>query len=179
GSPVTAVPDHRGDRATARRLLPVLAAVVAVVAIGVLGWLAFTAGNGGDDDGRTPRAERTGGRTGSPSSSPSGPSQPADVTADGMEGFVAQYLATVTSDPKSAWTMLTPDFQAASGGFGQYNSFWKSIESADLVDARADPASRRISYTVAYVRRDGSQATDDVTLTLQGTDGDYLISDEG
>jgi hypothetical protein len=178
GGPVTVAPDHRGDRDSAHRLLPVLAAVVAVVAIGVLGWLAFTAGNGGDD-GKTPRTDRTGGRTSSSSPSPSDTPQPTDVTADGMEGFVAQYLATVTSDPKAAWTMLTPDFQAASGGFGRYNSFWKSIETADVVSAQADPASRRVSYTVEYLRRDGSKATDDVTLTLQGTDGDYLISDEG
>ena len=178
GGPVSAAPDHRGDREAARRLLPVLAAVVAVVVIGVLGWLAFTAGNDGGDD-RTPRADRTGGRTSSSSPTPSQTPQPTDVTADGMAGFIAQYLATVTSDPKSAWTMLTPDFQAASGGFGRYNSFWKTIETADLVSAQADPGSRRISYTVDYLRRDGSRATDDVTLTLQGTDGDYLISDEG
>jgi hypothetical protein len=37
-----------------------------------------------------------------------------------MTGFVEDYLATVTSDPKTAWAMLTPSFQAASGNYGQY-----------------------------------------------------------
>jgi len=177
GRPTAVTADHRAGRGTARRLLPVLAAVVALVAIGVLGWLAFTAGNRGDD--QAPRADRAGGRTSDSSPSPSGSPQPTGVTADGMEGFIEQYLATVTSDTKSAWTMLTPDFQAASGGFGRYNSFWKSIRTADVVAARADPASRRISYTVDYLRRDGTRTSDEVTLTLQGTDGEYLISDEG
>jgi serine/threonine protein kinase len=166
-------PGHRGGGAG--RLLPVLAAAVAVVAIAVIGWLAFTAGN--DGDGSTPRADRSTGRADG-SQSPSGTPAPSGVTADGMEGFVEEYLATVTSDPKSAWSMLTPDFQAASGGFGRYNSFWKSIETADVLSAEADPASRRISYTVEYLHRDGTKSTDAVTLLLEGADGDYLISAE-
>ena len=105
-------------------------------------------------------------------------SAPADVTADGMENFVETYLATVTSDPKSAWAMLTPDFQAASGNFGQYQKFWGQFQSADLLTAQADPESKQISYTVEYLHRDGSKTRDDVTLTLEGTDGDFRIAAE-
>ena len=169
-------PDPRRDRG---RALPVLAAVVTIVAIAVIGWLAFTAGAGGEGDGTA--AAPGGGRDSTAtegSRSPSGDGAPDGVTPDGMQSFIEEYLATVTSDPKSAWAWLTPDFQAASGGFGRYNSFWRSIETADVRRAEADPADRRISYTVEYLHRDGSRTTDDVTLVLQGTDGDYLIAAE-
>ncbi|MDI6909848.1 serine/threonine-protein kinase [Nocardioides sp.] len=169
-----------GPRRDGGRVLPVLAVLVAIVAIAVIGWLAFTAGTDGQGDGTAAPTTR-GGHGSSPaggSQSPSGDGAPDGVTPDGMEGFIEEYLATVTSDPKSAWAMLTPGFQAASGGFGGYNSFWRSIETADLLSAEPDPADRRISYTVAYLHRDGSRTTDDVTLVLEGTDGDYLIAAE-
>ena len=36
----------------------------------------------------------------------------------------------------------------------------------------------QISYTVEYLHQDGSKSRDDVTLTLEGTDGDFLIAGE-
>ncbi|ABL81488.1 MULTISPECIES: serine/threonine-protein kinase [unclassified Nocardioides] len=176
-APPPATPSPGGRRRDRSGMLPVLAAVAAVVAIAVIGWLAYTAGTDGQRDG-TAATPGTGQGSSGGSQSPSGTGAPAGVTADGLESFIEDYLATVTADPKSAWGLLTPDFQAASGGFGQYNSFWKSIETADVLSAQPDPAHRRISYTVEYLRRDGSKATDDVTLLLEGTDGDYLIAAE-
>ncbi len=179
--PVPSAAAPAADPARRRRsMLPVVAVVLAVLTIGAVGWLAYQAGN--DGGGTEPRAGRTGngtgtgGGTGSPS--PSDTATAAAVTTDGMEGFVEDYLATVTSDPKAAWAMLTPAFQDASGGFGGYNSFWKKIASADLLSARADPESKQVSYTVEYQRRDGTKTTDDVTLGLEGTDGEYLIAAE-
>ncbi|WP_296604834.1 hypothetical protein [Nocardioides sp.] len=156
-----------------------IAIALVVLAIAVIGWLAYAAGND-DDTSAQPRAGRssaTGGATGGGSPSPSDQPRP-EVTADGMEGFIEDYLATVTTDTKAAWEMLTPGFQDASGGFGRYNSFWKKIATADVLSAEPDPASRQISYTVEYQRRDGSKTTDDVTLRLDGTDERYLISGE-
>jgi serine/threonine protein kinase len=164
----------RTHRRTSGAPVAVLAAVAAIVVLTVVAWIAGS--TGGDDE---PRG--TGGsRTPPTSSAPSTPSSsaPADVTADGMENFVETYLGTVTSDPKSAWAMLTPGFQAASGNFGQYQKFWGQFQSADLLTAQADPESKQISYTVEYLHRDGSKTRDDVTLTLEGTDGDFRIAAE-
>lgn len=186
-------------------LLGAALAVAGLVVVALVAW-ALGSQDGADRDGRSPGAagsERAG-RTGSPSpsgsrspspsttttpsesaspsesGSPSGSSSPATaVTAAGMRSFVADYLATVTSDPKSAWQRLTPRFQAASGGYGQYRSFWATIADAQLVSAQPDPASGRISYVVDYQRTDGSQTRDSTTLTLTGHDGDYRIAAEG
>ena len=95
-----------------------------------------------------------------------------------MESFVQDYLATVTTDPSSAWTRLTPEFQAESGSYGSYQGFWRTIASAEMVSAEPDPEDGTISYRVQYQRRNGSSTTDDVTLRLEGTDGDYRIAGE-
>jgi hypothetical protein len=95
-----------------------------------------------------------------------------------MESFIETYLATVTSDPKAAWEMLTPEFQAQSGGYGQYKKFWSGFQGADLLSSRADPDTMQIAYTVEYLRQDGSKIRDDVTLTLDGTDDSFRIAGE-
>ncbi|WP_395659498.1 serine/threonine-protein kinase [Nocardioides sp.] len=170
------VDDGRGGRAVAVTL-----AVVAIVALAVVAWLL---GSRAADDGSGTAGQPSGGRSGasSPATSPTSPdtssSSTGDVTADGMENFVEGYLAAVTSDPKSAWAQLTPQFQAESGGYGQYKKFWSTIETADLISAQADPESRQITYTVEYVRADGSKERDEVTLVLDGTDDAFLIAGE-
>lgn len=157
-----------------RSALPVALVVAAVVVVALLGWLAFSLGNQGDpEDDPTAASSRPSGHGSASSADPA----PA-VTADGMESFIKEYLATVTSDPKQAWDDLTPAFQAESGNYGKYQGFWKTIDSAQVVSVSADPDSRQVTYTVEYVREDGSSTTDEVTLQLEGTDGEYRIAAE-
>ena len=42
---------------------------------------------------------------------------PAEPTAQGIEEFIDDYVAAVSSDPSKSWQMLTPKFQEESGGF--------------------------------------------------------------
>lgn len=153
-------------------LLPALLVAGIVVAVALAVWWA------GLDDGTPEQAD--GGRSATPEPSPSSsaPASPAPVTAEGMTTFVESYLSTVTSDPQAAWTQLTPAFQEASGNFGQYQRFWRTIDSARVVSAEADPDNGTVTYQVEYDRADGSSASDEVTLRLEGTDGDYLIAGE-
>lgn len=172
------VPVPLPGREGGRSLVAVLGVVGAVVLVALLGWAAYLVGSGDDPDrggdGRPaaegPRSSDAGSRT------PSGSEEA--VTAEGMESFVTEYLATVTTDPKAAWEHLTPEFQSASGNYGQYKGFWKTIASAQVVSVDADPNSRKVTYTVEYQRQDGSSTTDEVTLQLAGSDGAYLIAAE-
>ncbi|MFC7492641.1 MULTISPECIES: serine/threonine-protein kinase [unclassified Nocardioides] len=150
--------------------LAIAGAAVVIIALAVAGWILAT---GEDDPGTTGRSEQ-------PSSTPSTPQTSAtpEVTAEGMETFIANYLATVTDDPATTWEQLTPAFQDQSGNFGQYQKFWRGYRSAELVSAQPDPESMQISYTVAYESVDGEDSTDDVTLTLEGIDGDFKIAAE-
>ncbi|GAA1794131.1 hypothetical protein GCM10009795_044680 [Nocardioides hankookensis] len=152
--------------------LPLVVLGVVGVVVVVIAWIL-----GSDDDPGSEADPQTTPSTSAPASSPP-PSTESAVTADGMENFIEDYLATVTTDPKSSWTMLTPDFQDASGGFGQYKKFWGGYQTADLISADPDPDAMTISYTVEYLHNDGSKSRDDVTLQLQGTDGNFLIAGE-
>lgn len=151
-------------------LLLAAAAAAAIVVLGVAWWL----GNG-DEQPEDPTGQRT---PGAGSSTPAPDPAEDEVTPAGMEEFVAAYLGTVTSDPQAAWQQLTPSFQDESGNFGKYQRFWRGIDSATLVSAEADPETKQITYEVEYVHSNGRRSTDEVTLLLDGVDGDYLIAGE-
>ena len=172
-----------GPRKRQGALLPALVAVAALLVVGLLAWAVLS-----NDDGSPDRtsAEPTGSpAASSTSSSPSAtesaspsPSASPRPTADGMESFIEDYLATVTGNPRAAFAMLTPAFQAASGGLSGYQSFWNTIASAEPTSVSADPGSLTVDYRVDYTREDGSTATDDVSLQLVFEDGRYLIAGE-
>jgi eukaryotic-like serine/threonine-protein kinase len=168
-----ATPRRRG------RLVPAVAALAATAAVLLIVWLLLSRGGPDEPDpgagSPAPTAETS--RSPRPSPKPTVEATP-EVTAAGMESFVEDYLATVTTDPSTTWDLLTPQFQAESGNFGQYQKFWSDFQSADIASSQADPDTLQISYTVDYLHQDGSRSSDDVTLQLQGTDGDYLISGE-
>ena len=95
-----------------------------------------------------------------------------------MEQFLDTYLSTVTSDRHSAWEMLTPAYQDASGGFGSYSGFWGSIRSATPSNVSAHPADMTVSYRVDYVKANGERVTEDHTLQLVPDGSSYLINDQ-
>jgi hypothetical protein len=147
-----------------------------VVAAAYLGWNVLA---GGADDGRrTATPDST--ASASPDDTTAEPKPDPKPTADaeGMETFVVDYLATVTSDPQAAWQRLTPGFQAASGSFDAYAGWWSQVQSADVTSASADPEAMQVSYAVTYQMADGSTMDDDVTLDLVLRRDGYLIAGE-
>ncbi|WP_210504235.1 serine/threonine-protein kinase [Nocardioides xinjiangensis] len=115
-----------------------------------------------------------------PTEEPTTTSPPATgATAASMQAFVRDYFATVTSDPETTFAMLTPEFQADSGGYGRYAGFWSTITSATPSGIRADPRTMTVSYTIVFETTDGRTSTEQGRLQL-AQDGDrYLIADEG
>ena len=149
-------PSPSPTRAPARRhpLLWPAAAALVVLTLVLGAWLLGRSGSGSPRDQARPPASSPGttsATTGSPSTTAS--STPSGPTADGMTGFVNDYLGTVTKDPKAAFTMLTPAFQQASGGYSTYHSWWAPIHGASLSNVRADPGAMTISYHVVYDSR--------------------------
>lgn len=172
-----AAPGGAATRAAGRRrrfpVWPVAAALLVVVL--VLGaWLVGRSGSGspdaGADPGRSPAAPST-------SAEPSPPA-PTGATAEGMAGFITEYLDTVTSSPQQAFDMLTPAFQQASGGYGQYRSWWAPIRGASVSDVQADPEAMTVSYHVVYDGPSSRPSSDDVRLRLVYESGRYLIDGE-
>jgi tRNA A-37 threonylcarbamoyl transferase component Bud32 len=178
--------ERREPRERRRGVSPLVLGVAALAAVLALVWVLWgTDLLGGDEDpgGTTPTAGDGSSQEPSETPSDSTPSPTEDASleerAAAMREFVRSYLATVTSDPAAAWERLTPEFQQASGGFGGYRGFWRTIASAAPSGIRADPEAMTVSYDVAYERTDGSNTTDSVTLELV-EDGDqgFLIAGE-
>lgn len=107
------------------------------------------------------------------------PSPAGGGTRAAMRSFVQDYFARVTSDPEATYAMLTPEFQAASGGYERYSGFWSTISSATPSDITVDPGALTASYTIDYVKTNGDTSTQQVQLQLQKQGDQYLIAGEG
>lgn len=156
-----------------RSLLPLAAVIVVALLIGVIVWAWLT----GDETPRATPPDGEGSSQTEPTASES-ESEASGPTAEGMETFIADYLATAPESPQATFEMLTPRFQEASGGFGGYSGYWNTIQSAELVEATADPEAMTVAYTVDYVKIDGEEVTDEVVLRLVYRNDRYLIAEE-
>ena len=172
----TSAPNSAPTSGTRRRRSPWpwLAAAAVVLVLLVIGYAALTSGDGGGTPNAGSSSPTTSASKGSSrSSAPSTADQ-----AQAMEDFITTYLATVTSDRQAAWEMLTPAYQAASGGFGSYSAFWSKIESATPSNVTADPSAMTVTYDVAYEHHKGARTTEHHTLQLVHDGSSYLINDQ-
>jgi outer membrane biosynthesis protein TonB len=129
-----------------------------------------------EEPAEEPTSEPTTKPTKKPTKAP--PANPAAQTRRDVTAFIGSYLATATSNPESSYNMLTPGFQADSGGLGSYSGYWRTIATATPSNIVVDPAALTVSYDVDYVRVDGTTATGSTTLQLQRAGNGYLIADE-
>lgn len=188
-APVEPPADDR-SRSRARWLIPVLIVGALVLLVG-LGLWALRPGDGERPDtvadpgsSESPSATETDdGAEESPSESASGspsetPSETPEADAEQMSAFVGDYFSTVTSDPDTTWTWLTSEFQSASGGFDDYEGFWSTIESVEVLSTEADPESMTVNYRARYTGTDGSVRTSNETVGLVQQGDRYLIASQ-
>jgi serine/threonine protein kinase len=168
--PVPGGPGWR-DSAPRRRWWVVAAAVLALVAAMAVAFALGLHDRGGDDP-----EESSSGPGPRPSASAS--EQPDKPTEVGMVDFIETYIATASSDPESAFDMLTPSFQDASKGLSGYLGFWGDVRDAKVLEVSADPATLEVRYTYRYTKPPGPPVEDDVVLRLTYEDGTYLIDQE-
>ena len=192
--PPTPPPPATADEPRRRPLGWIAAAVLALVLVAGAGtWLLWPG------DGERPSGDSGGTRTTEPSGTPSASQEPTEDESEeppasdtedptpspgggeraAMRTFVQDYFATVTSDPEATWAMLTPEFQAASGGYERYSGFWSTIASATPRNIQVDPEALTTSYTIDYVTTSGARRTQQSQLQLQQQGEEYLIAGEG
>jgi serine/threonine protein kinase len=176
-------PAHR--RGPGGAVIGALAALAVVLLFLLFAWL-FGAFDPQDEQASEPPS-------GQPSSSEttredpsSSATQPA-ADQESMQGFITDYVALAVDDPRQSWDLLTPEFQQASGSFGQYQKFWNQWESATVSDVQADVDTLTVSYSITYVRDqgngddedEGEESSDTVTLVLERDgNGGFLIAAE-
>jgi serine/threonine protein kinase len=116
------------------------------------------------------------------SQSPTDTGSPApEANAADMENFLTGYLTTAAEDPATAFTMLTPEFQAESGGESGYTEFWGRVTNVRDIQVQAnadDPDNLTVTYDYTYELQGAGRQDDHVVLRLVFEDGEYLIADE-
>jgi hypothetical protein len=93
--------------------------------------------------GTTPPAPTTAAATVPTAAPPAAPTTAAAPPADRArlaESFLRTYYSTVAARHyEQAWSMLTPEFQATTGGYSDYISFWDTIERIEILQVEVDP----------------------------------------
>ncbi|MCW2771511.1 MAG: hypothetical protein JWR27_2944 [Aeromicrobium sp.] len=153
----------------------IIATVMAIVLL-----IALTRGE--DPEPRTPAAaDRTTqtpspSRTPEPTRTPTATSDaPAAPTAAQLEGFATSYLTTASNDPEDGYALLTPGYQAESGGLKGYKNFWGKVKDPVVQSVQGDPEQMRVSYTYSYDYK-GDRFTENVTLRLEPAGDSFLIA---
>lgn len=150
----------------------IAAALVLALLAGLGAWLLWPGdGERPDTTADTSGTEQTEGPSASeePTTDPSPADGPAQQRAP-IRAFVEDYFSRVISDPESTFAMLTPEFQAESGGYEGYAGFWSTIASATAYDIQADPRALTTS---------GRTTTRQGLLQLERRGEEYLIAGEG
>jgi eukaryotic-like serine/threonine-protein kinase len=157
----------------------VIGVVVGLLVVGLFllfAWL-FGAFDPQEENGSEPLGDQTSDPQ-TPEGTTSSPPDGSDARAEAMETFVDDYVAAAIEDPQVSWDLLTPDFQSASGSFGQYKKYWDQWDSAVPANIQADPDALTVNYDITYQDDDGTRR-DNVTLTLEENGDGFLIAAEG
>lgn len=162
-----------------RRRDPVVMGLLGAVVL-VLSLITFVVGRElASDEGAPTAADPTPAASPTPTPTPTPSESPTEEapTAAGMEAFIEGYVSAVGEDPAVSWRQLTPEFQAASGGFETYRNFWADAENG-RVDSfvSVDPETLEIAYQVTYDNFPNGPGP--TVLRLSYDDGDYLIAGE-
>jgi eukaryotic-like serine/threonine-protein kinase len=145
--------------------------VLAVAVVAALALFAVLRDPGDSSGSGTPSPSTTPSRSAS-----SSPTRSAPPTAAGMESFIRDYVATVSTNPDAAFRMLTPKFQRESGGIKKYRAFWSGVGAGRILAISANPRTLIVSYRVRFDNfGTGRRPT---VLTLVFDKGRYLIDGE-
>lgn len=177
--PTTTMPVAVDTTRPPRRIAAMALAVASLLVLGVIAWVVWPEDAPDSEPRGSVGQEQTPGTSDSTGSdTPATTIDPAQVSAD-MEAFVGDYLTTAATDPRAAFTLLTPEFQEASGGLEGYLGWWNQVKSAEMLNFQGDPEALDVSYTVKYVMRTGKKRTERISLRLVRHDDHYLIDGNG
>jgi serine/threonine protein kinase len=173
-----------------RRLgLPLIFALMVLLVVG-LGVVLVTQLTGGGGNAPAAGASSSPARQSSASSAP-GSQQSAPSTrqqssastashhpavAAQVEAAVRDYYALLPDDTNDAWKRLTPEYQhgTQAGGKGNYERFWKSVDSVSVSNVTATPPGS-VTATVTYVTN-GRTSSERRSFELVKQDGIYKIT---
>jgi hypothetical protein len=88
---------------------------------------------------------------------------------------VDDYYGLLPADTDTAWSRLTPAYQAKTGGRAAYDSFWNSFRSVNLSNERV--SGGLVLADLRYTADDGSVSTETRSFRLVRDNGILKIAD--
>ncbi|WP_280217856.1 serine/threonine-protein kinase [Nocardia neocaledoniensis] len=104
---------------------------------------------------------------------PAGPPTPERISQ-----FIAGYYGMLPGNIGGAWAQLAPGYQAQTGGFGQYSSFWSTVRSV-TVGAITPSGENRAVVSLTYHLTNGSVSSENRWIQVGGTGSGLQITASG
>ncbi|QJY47076.1 serine/threonine-protein kinase [Pseudonocardia broussonetiae] len=101
------------------------------------------------------------------------PAAPVDAVS-----FVQGYYSLLPGDTDSAWALLSPQAQSASGGKSGFDNFYGGMDSVTLQDARS-AGDGVVEATVVFDPRDGATSSEAYRFVVAEEGGSPVIQSFG
>ncbi|MFD6454616.1 serine/threonine-protein kinase [Nocardia sp. NPDC060220] len=99
-------------------------------------------------------------------------------TPDRINQFIAGYYGMLPGNIGGAWAQLAPGYQAQTGGFGQYSSFWSSVRSVTVGSITPNGPNRAV-VTLTYQLANGTVTSENRWIQVSGDAGNLQIAGSG
>jgi hypothetical protein len=97
------------------------------------------------------------------------------VTGASAQQFVRSYYAALPAHTRSAWSVLSPGFQARIGGYAHYQGFWSTISSVS-VGRTTSAGGSAVDVSLTYTGHDGAVDREVRRIYLEHEASGYLIT---
>ncbi|MBF6209907.1 serine/threonine protein kinase [Nocardia puris] len=98
--------------------------------------------------------------------------------ADRVAGFIQGYYGMLPGNVSGAWSQLAPGYQAQTGGYAQYASFWSTIRAV-RVEAISPSGEGAATVTLTYVKSNGSVESENRWVQVRQEGGRMVITASG
>ncbi|WP_280367345.1 serine/threonine-protein kinase [Nocardia wallacei] len=109
------------------------------------------------------------------SSAPPPSTTPAPAPPVSAAAFVSSYYGTLPGNTSAAWSMLSPSYQAQTGGYDSYVRFWSQFSGVSVSNVVQN--GDRASATITYRYRNGGQESEQRWFRVTNEGGRSLIVD--
>ncbi|MEU1430256.1 serine/threonine-protein kinase [Nocardia sp. NPDC005746] len=108
-----------------------------------------------------------------PTTTPAGPPSAASVAS-----FIQGYYGMLPGNVGGAWAMLSPGYQASTGGYNSYAQFWGGIRSVS-VGAVTPQGDNRAVVALTYVSKSGQVSSENRWIQTDSAGGRLMIAASG
>ncbi|MDN5748813.1 MAG: serine/threonine protein kinase, partial [Pseudonocardia sp.] len=89
-------------------------------------------------------------------------------------GFIQGYYSLLPGNLDAAWAQLSPQAQSASGGRGNFDSFYGGMESVSLQNVRS-VGENTVEATVVFDRREGPTTNEPYRFVVSSANGEPIL----